>query len=196
MAYSWKRSFNAILVTSSTTAIAFLANAGSDIRPIRAFGIFAAIIIPVNFFIIITVIPAAQIIHDKWLLPKGFCCHKLCCKGKATDDAEKRNPKIDESSKKNLQDKDLEEPSNNPNQDKKDKPYTDPNLAKHDIITRFMGGPLNNFDRRFRYIIVAVLSILGVAGIGVATQIGPLTEPDEMLPADHPMMKTSKLIGD
>ena len=32
-----------------------------------------------------------------------------------------------------------------------------------------MGGPLNNFDRRFRYIIVAVLSILGTVGIGIAT---------------------------
>ena len=85
MAYSWRRSFSAILVTSSTTAIAFLSNAGSDIRPIRAFGIFAAIIIPVNFGIIIMVIPAAQIIHDKYLLPKGFCCVRLCCKKKSED---------------------------------------------------------------------------------------------------------------
>ena len=59
-----------------------------------------------------------------------------------------------------------------------------------------MGGPLNNFDRRFRYIIVAVLSILGTVGIGIATQIGPLTEPDELLPDDHPMVKTGKLISD
>ena len=96
MAYSWRRSFGAILVTSSTTAIAFLANAGSDIRPIRAFGIFAAIIIPVNFGIIITVIPAAQIIHDRWLLPRGFCCHKLCCNRK---DSERSSSKVDESQK-------------------------------------------------------------------------------------------------
>ena len=59
-----------------------------------------------------------------------------------------------------------------------------------------MGGPLNSFDRRFRYIIVAVLSIVGVAAIGIATQIGPLTEPDELLPDDHPMIKTGKIISD
>ena len=58
VAYSFKRSFRAITVTSSTTAAAFLANTLSDIRPIRAFGIFAAILIPVNFFIIIMVIPS------------------------------------------------------------------------------------------------------------------------------------------
>ena len=58
MAYTFRRSFQAIMVTSSTTAIAFLSNALSEIRPIRAFGIFAAIIIPVNFFIVILVMPS------------------------------------------------------------------------------------------------------------------------------------------
>lgn len=82
MAYSFKRSFNAILVTSSTTAIAFLANALSDIRPIRAFGIFAAIIVPVNFIIVILVMPSTQILHDKYLKDrcslKKFCIRMLC----------------------------------------------------------------------------------------------------------------------
>lgn len=82
MSYSFKRSFRAILVTSSTTAIAFLANALSDIRPIRAFGIFAAIIVPVNFLIIILVIPPVQIIHDIYFKNRCAyrnCLRKLCC---------------------------------------------------------------------------------------------------------------------
>lgn len=58
IAYAFKRSFRAITVTSSTTAVAFLANATSDIRPIRAFGIFAAIIVPVNFIIVILMMPS------------------------------------------------------------------------------------------------------------------------------------------
>ena len=58
MAFAFKRSFRAILVTSSTTAVAFLANAFSDIRPIRGFGIYAAIIIPVNFFVLILIVPS------------------------------------------------------------------------------------------------------------------------------------------
>ena len=58
MAYAFKRSFRAIAVTSSTTAVAFLANAASDIRPIRGFGIFAAIIVPVNFLIVILIMPS------------------------------------------------------------------------------------------------------------------------------------------
>ena len=82
MAYSFKRAFKAIIVTSSTTSVAFLANALSDIVPIRAFGIFAAIIIPVNFLLIILIMPAIQIIHDRYFA-KCFTYRKIfaaCCK--------------------------------------------------------------------------------------------------------------------
>ena len=58
LAYTFKRSFRAIAVTSSTTTVAFLANAASDIRPIRAFGIFAAIIVPANFLIVVLLMPS------------------------------------------------------------------------------------------------------------------------------------------
>mmetsp|Transcript_3343 Transcript_3343/g.3909 ORF Transcript_3343/g.3909 Transcript_3343/m.3909 type:complete len:126 (-) Transcript_3343:1629-2006(-) len=57
-AYAFKRSFRAILVTSTTTAVAFAANALSDIRPVRAFGIFAAILIPMVFVLLIMTVPA------------------------------------------------------------------------------------------------------------------------------------------
>ena len=85
MAYTFKRAFKAILVTSSTTSVAFLANGLSEIVPIRAFGIFAAIIIPVNFVLIILIMPAIQLIHDRYFAKCftygkifGFCCK--CCK--------------------------------------------------------------------------------------------------------------------
>lgn len=87
MAYAFRRSFRAIAVTSSTTAVAFLANASSDIRPIRSFGIFAAIIIPVNFFIVITIMPSVQIFYDRKLkhrcnYTEYFKCFD-CCKKKS-----------------------------------------------------------------------------------------------------------------
>jgi len=78
VAYAFKRAFRAILVTSSTTAVAFLANGLSEIRPIRAFGFFAAILIPVNFVIIILVIPSVQLVHDRYF--KERCAYqKMCC---------------------------------------------------------------------------------------------------------------------
>lgn len=87
MAYAFKRSFRAIAVTSSTTAVAFLANAASDIRPIRGFGIFAAIIVPVNFFIVILIMPSVQVYHDRVF--KHRCAYSkicgCCCKNKSTN---------------------------------------------------------------------------------------------------------------
>ena len=94
MAYTFKRAFKAILVTSSTTSVAFLANGLSEIVPIRAFGIFAAIIIPVNFVLIIMIIPAIQLIHDNYFAKCftyakifGFCC-KCCKKGNSEGNAD------------------------------------------------------------------------------------------------------------
>ena len=89
MAYTFKRAFKAILVTSSTTCVAFLANGLSEVVPIRAFGIFAAIIIPVNFVLIILIMPSIQLIHDRYFA-KCFTYKKVfatifpcCCKSKA-----------------------------------------------------------------------------------------------------------------
>ena len=98
MAYAFKRAFKAILVTSSTTSVAFLANGLSEIVPIRAFGIFAAIIIPVNFVLIILIMPAIQMVHDRYLAKcctyrKCFAACCKCCISKKTDkeDGDKEN---------------------------------------------------------------------------------------------------------
>ena len=82
IAYAFKRSFRAITITSSTTAVAFFASASSDLRPIRAFGIFAGLIVPVNFLIVIFMMPSICVIHDRYLKPRftyGQCLSKLNC---------------------------------------------------------------------------------------------------------------------
>jgi len=73
IAYSFKRAFAAIIVTSSTTCVAFLSNGFSKIMPIKAFGIYAAIIIPVNLIIISIMFPPMLIFYDKYL------AHRYCC---------------------------------------------------------------------------------------------------------------------
>lgn len=67
LAYTVRRSCRAIAMTASTTAVAFLANAWSPIMPIRSFSLFAGIIVPVNFMLIILAFPPAIIIHDRYL---------------------------------------------------------------------------------------------------------------------------------
>ena len=74
MSFSFKRSAIAIAVTSSTTCVAFLANSFSSIMPIQAFGIYAGIIVPVNYFLTSLLIPPMLNIHDRYL--RGKCIQK------------------------------------------------------------------------------------------------------------------------
>ena len=61
MAYTFRRSGRAILITSSTTSVAFFGNAFSNMMPIRSFGIFAGVIVPVNYVLVILFMPPALI---------------------------------------------------------------------------------------------------------------------------------------
>lgn len=76
MSYSWKRAVRAIAVTSSTTSVAFLANAFSPLMPIRSFGIYAAIIIPVNYALMVFLFPSAIIYYEQKFAHYnvGICC--------------------------------------------------------------------------------------------------------------------------
>lgn len=60
-------------VTSSTTAVAFFANVFSPIMPIRAFGIFSGVLIPVNFFLVVMIMPPAVIFYESKMEGKTCC---------------------------------------------------------------------------------------------------------------------------
>lgn len=72
MAYAWRRSVRAMAVTSSTTSVAFIANVFSPIMPIKAFGIFAGVIIPVNYILVVTFLPPATIFFEEHIEGR-FC---------------------------------------------------------------------------------------------------------------------------
>ena len=76
MAYAFKRAAKAIAVTSSTTSVAFAANGASPIIPIRAFGIYASIIVLVNYLMVIMVMPSVQMIYEIYYKDKCKCCDK------------------------------------------------------------------------------------------------------------------------
>ena len=75
MSYTWKRALKAMLVTSSTTSAAFMSNYFSPIMPIKAFGMFAAIIVPVNYLLVVLYYPPAIIIYEKYIQGK-YCAKK------------------------------------------------------------------------------------------------------------------------
>ena len=70
MAYTWRRASKAIFVTSFTTGVAFMATGFSEIMSISSFGYFAAIIIPVNYLLVITAYPPVLVIQERYLKDK------------------------------------------------------------------------------------------------------------------------------
>lgn len=75
MAYAWRRAVRAIAVTSSTTSVAFMANIFSPLMPIKAFGIFAGCIIPMNYLLMIFIFPPAVIFYED-RIEKISCCKR------------------------------------------------------------------------------------------------------------------------
>lgn len=79
MAYTFRRAASAIAVTASTTSVAFLANAFSPIVPIQCFGIYASIIVLVNYLMVIMIMPSVQMIFEIYYKDKYHYCK--CCEG-------------------------------------------------------------------------------------------------------------------
>ena len=83
IAYTMRRASKAIFVTASTTSVAFLANMFSKLLIIQGFGIYAAMIIPVNFVLISIMLPPMLVFYDrnlKW---------RTCCPKSSQKDDEK-----------------------------------------------------------------------------------------------------------
>ena len=90
MAYSFRRAARAMAVTSSTTSVAFMANIASPMLPIRAFGVFAGIIVPINYLLVVMIFPPATIIYDKYLhgCVHNICCLIFCCRKRKIDEVD------------------------------------------------------------------------------------------------------------
>ena len=79
--WAWRKAASAMLVTSLTTCAVFFATATSPLINIKSFGIFAAIVIFLDYIYVITWLPAATVIYHKCFENTGFCrcaCSARC----------------------------------------------------------------------------------------------------------------------
>jgi predicted RND superfamily exporter protein len=164
MSYSWKRAVRAMAVTSSTTSVAFLANSFSPIMPIKAFGIYAAIIIPANYLLVVFVFPPSVIFFERNLEHR---CNINLCRTK-------------------VQNRDEIAPIQDFSKKKKDREYG--------IVEKFFGGPWNDNVKKFRFQIIVIFLIWTIFAIVKASKMGPLTKEEEFLPSDHPIMQSTVII--
>lgn len=72
MSYAYKRAGKAMSVTSFTTAIAFFSTATSPIVPISTFGVFAGLLVLLQFVLVMTIYPSALIIWHRFWRPRQW----------------------------------------------------------------------------------------------------------------------------
>lgn len=63
IAYTFRKSASAMMVTSLTTMVSFMSTSFTSIIPVRTFGLFAAIIIPINYTLLILVLPNTYVFY-------------------------------------------------------------------------------------------------------------------------------------
>jgi len=78
LAYAFRRAVRAMAITSSTTAVAFFANSFSPLMNIAAFGIFAGVIVPINYFLVIMIFPPAVVWYEDAILNNPSCSGCIC----------------------------------------------------------------------------------------------------------------------
>lgn len=73
MGYTIRKASSAMLITSVTTAASFLATGISPIMPLVSFSIFSAIVVVVNYILIIGVLPAVYFLYEMHIAPYFQC---------------------------------------------------------------------------------------------------------------------------
>lgn len=141
MSYAWKRAVRAIAVTSSTTAAAFLANTLSPMMPIQSFGVYAAIIIPANYLLLVLFFPPAVIFYED-KLEKINCCPCLPCGKSKESKQEDPVPTTDRSGA-----------ATDRSEAQQEGTYE---IKEESKIDKFYAGPWNTWVHKGRFVIIIV----------------------------------------
>lgn len=91
MVWSFKKAAGAMLVTSLTTFVAFLVTAITQIINIRVFGVFAGVLIFINFLMVVSIFPCLIVVHDRFVKPYKPCLCLCWCWPFAASDRDKTN---------------------------------------------------------------------------------------------------------
>ena len=77
VAWTHRRAATAMLITSITTAGAFLSNVFAPVASVRLFALYMGILVLLDFVLVITIYPAAIVVRHRCCIEKGCCYGKL-----------------------------------------------------------------------------------------------------------------------
>lgn len=171
MTWSYKRAVKAMLVTSFTTSVAFFSTVGSPIMPISSLGIWAGLLILLQFVLVVTIYPSALILWQNfWRVRKWWRCFRLPKEVKTEENQE------DYCGLKGF--------------------FKRRKTAEGELrwIERFFNGPWT----RITYISRWPLFLFGAALMGIAiwltTRLDTPREQEKFLPDSNPIIKATDLV--
>ena len=189
MSYSYKRAAHAMAVTTFTTVIAFLATAFSPIMPISAFGIWAALVIFVNYLFMITYFPCCLSWYHQYIRKYEKCpCSRFCRSRKKLNNAEENNkPPIELQEIAHSNDKNHVEIDRK--SDVKDVIIDNDHQETGRCMERFFRDKWSHWMMACKYYILCFFTILIVISIWQTTKLEGLSEQEQFFDNDHYMEK-------
>ena len=84
VAFTFRKASVKIIATSMTNFVAFLATCFASIMPMQGFGIFATIVISLDYILLIFILPCYYVFYEKHLLKifswKSLAARLICCR--------------------------------------------------------------------------------------------------------------------
>lgn len=171
MSWVYRRTGTAMAITSATTCSAFLCTLITPLTSIQSFGIFSAIVILIDYVLVMTLFCTSVVIyHDRFedRSKCGCCCP---CGTMSPSNTEKARTALEEAG--------------------------GAGEFQGDFVSRFFRYQVAGFVKQplSRVLLgVVFLSWLGVA-IWQATQIEATKEAEQLLAADHPLQKSLTILN-
>lgn len=176
MSWVYRRTGTAMAITSATTCSAFLCTLITPLTSIQSFGIFAAVVIFIDYVLVMTLFCTAVVIYHDRFEDRG--CFGCCC-----TDCSRTDPSPTASAKTAL-----EQPGGS---------EEDEDAAKGDVVSEFFRTKVAGFINQgmVRAVIGVVLAVwLGIA-IWQTTLIEATKEAEQFLDENHPLQKSIAILN-
>ena len=170
MSWVYRRSGNAMLITSATTCFAFLCTLFSPIASTQSFGIFAALVILFDYILVMTLFCTAVIIYHDRLEDESGCCSCFCCV--------KNDPSPTQVALSIL----------NNNSEKVQ------SRINYFFKEKFAAGFILN--QRYRQIVLFLMFIWLTISIWFTTKLQPTKTTEQALSKDHPLQRGATILSD
>lgn len=178
MSWVYRRTGNAMAITSATTCSAFLCTLITPLAGVRAFGVFAALVIFIDYVLVMTLFCTAVVIyHNKFETPG--CCTS-CASGCKNIDPSPTMKALENVADPTEQSEDGEE------------------QPSGDRVTEFFRNKVSGFIAvpKHRLALGLAFTIWIIVAIIAATKLEATKEAEQFLSEDHPLQKSVKILND